>query len=790
MKAINTTNYNFLKNFRPELYKLAVKMEADLLIAPISILSYGTRFLEYILYDIARLNNYKVNKDSGFVNNIYELIQLGYLEFYLGDLLIKAYVFRNTSIHNTEITKALKNDKKDAFELNKRLFDIADVYYKNLTNDYEDHPYIEPNMNVKSKKESFSTIIKQEKNFNNCIICGESTIRTKSNFCTECDNLLNYREVLTKIITKKGTNVLLNRDDFDYGLKDQLIKDLINQGILEKVGNNYNIVNDELDKYYKVTDEFMEVDKFLQEFTEGHVKDPLNSEFYLSNDYPYSNVSNRINEFYIAELISIMENGFSQKYALEQIDVTESNLNYWYEDKKSDFVNGNKDRLFIQYNKLLIKDLFRLIEKGNPLTVEDDMIEFWSKYFTGFSEKLSKKLIKQKLKAFVELFKGGHSKREALSQVELTCEEFDEAISIHKVLADEYYDELEKRECCLLDYLKENSLAESLKKSNMELDDCISCEKLTEILQDRYLNYRLNSLSTSEACEKLTVAPQIIKSWFYDDIFMKRYAETRLNMFRNGAENYKSKSEILNDLEITNDELNEYISRGKSGEIEFIDYYDYFENVYYENRFRKFLVEFRKKKNLNMALKSAEVSQTELDDYLQSHDKYQEEFLNLKISFIVDYIVKKGKITPKMLKKTGLSKNDYRNLKSRIDRILLKKQVQLLTEATINDEIIYFASKEINCDWRDAFDWIYRGSCGDELFEKLADEYWLQAIRYINQGNSLLRKGESIGLLKRIIDPKPLGEYDLKYWQKWGLMDKNNVIRDIEDIKNIIKKNA
>lgn len=197
MTSKNTTNYKFLKNFKPELFKLAEKMEEDLLVTPISILAYATRFLEYILYDIAKDNKYKVNRESGFVNNIYELIQLDYLEYYLGDLMIKAYVFRNKSIHNTNIVQSLKDDKKTSHEMNRRLFDIADVYYKNLTNNYEEHTYIEPALADEDESE-ISTISRQDKVFDKCIVCGESTKFSKSNFCQEHDNLLNYREVLTK----------------------------------------------------------------------------------------------------------------------------------------------------------------------------------------------------------------------------------------------------------------------------------------------------------------------------------------------------------------------------------------------------------------------------------------------------------------------------------------------------------------------------------------------------------------------------------------------------------------
>ncbi|WP_298523421.1 hypothetical protein [uncultured Methanobrevibacter sp.] len=788
MSSINTTNYNFIKKFRPELYKLAVKMEEDLLITPVSMLAYSTRFLEYILYDIAKLNDYEVDKDIGFVKNIYDLIQQGFIEFDFGDLLIKAYYYRNSSIHNINITKSLKDDKKTAFELNRRLFDIADYYYKIITKDYEKHLYIEPKKIDKCPKEFISTIIKQEKTFDKCIICDESTVRTKSNFCTDCDNLLNYREVLTKIISEKGTNALLRKEDFDYAFKNQLIKDLTSKNILEEFGNNINIVNGELDKYFKLTDEFMEVDKFLSDFVNGYIEDPLNSRFYLSSEYPYNNVSNRIDEYYVGKVVNIMENGFSHQYALEQMGVLEFNLESWYENKKSEFIDGNKDKLFIKYNELLIKDSFRKIEKHDLKILDDEKIDFWSQYFTGFSEKLSKKLIKQKLKQFVEIFKKNYTKEEALNQVKLSEEEFNDAILIHKVLADKYFEEIEKREAILLNHIKEDSLDESLEKAKLEIEDFRKTQLLTEILQQRYLNYRLESLSTHEICGILTIDAHEVDSWLEDDSFKNRYAKVRLELFKSAAENYKTKSEILNELELSEDELNCYIDCGRSGDVRFMEYYDYFENVYYDNKFKTFLVQFRIEKNVNMALKNAELSQNELDDYLGTHDKFKEEFLNLRIYYIVDYLIKKGKINPKFLKKMGMAKKDYKNIEKRVTEELINKQVELMTDATLSNEILYKAASDVNCEIDVAFEFVYKGSLGDEKFMQLAEAYWSHVLSYINGANQNLKSGDPITALKKNINPILLGKYDFDYWIRWGLIDKDSNYLSVEDILEIIKR--
>ena len=467
MKSNNTTNYNFLKNFKPELFKLAEKMEEDLLATPVSILAYATRFLEYILYDIAKDNNHQVNRESGFVNNIYELIQLDYLEYYLGDLMIKAYVFRNKSIHNTNIVRALKDDKKTAQEMNRRLFDIADVYYKNLTNNYEEHLYVEPAFDEEDESE-ISTIIKQDKAFDKCIVCGESTKFSKSNFCQEHDKLLNYREVLTKIITNIGTDSLFRKTDFSYGFKDQLINDLIAMDVFERIGNDFKINKKNLDDLFILTDKFMDIDGFLSEFAKGYIKNPELSKFYLSDEYPYCEVSKRVGEYYAKNMVELMENGFSYQNALMHIGNKKLILNKWYDDKKSDFIDGLNDELFIKYNELLIEYFFKQMQNNKHPAISKDKIEFWSQYFEGFAENLDDLISEKQMDSFMQTYRRNSSKEQALSQTSITEDELERYMSKNDDANKRFKEETERRKRLMLVCIDDGlNFEEALEKSKL-----------------------------------------------------------------------------------------------------------------------------------------------------------------------------------------------------------------------------------------------------------------------------------------------------------------------------------
>lgn len=785
-------NYDFLKNIKPELYKLCLKMEEDLIITPVSMLAYSTRFLEYILYDIAKSKGYKVNTEIGFVKNIYELIQLNFIDFYFGDLLIKAYVFRNSSIHNTDVIKAIKDDKKTALELNKRLFDIADIFYGDSENDY-----VEPKFSNGMEK-NFIHILKQHKSFDNCIICGKSTIKSKSNFCQECDNLLNYREVISEFISKNGKNTFFKFSDLNYSEKTQMFNDLISRNIIEKVGNNYHFLANNLDEYFILTDYFMEIDDFLVNFINDDITNPIEYEMYGINEYPFEQVPIIVTDYYVGELIDYLKDGYSLEYSLQRVDITKSKLNSWYNSKKSEFIGGFKDNLFIEFNELLIKDYFKSIEKNEPKEISYIDVNFLSEYFDGFSDKYIKRLGKYKLKLTIDLLKMRYTKKDILNQLAITEEDLNQYLSIHKILADDYWDEINSRKNLFLKYVKDLSLNESLEKSKLTIDDIKKdreeffngnenefYQELTQILMNRYLMDRSIGLSTDEICSNLTIEKSEIDLWIDNDFadFQDEYNKIQLILFKKAISNEKSKTEILNDLEITEEELNEYIELGRQGVKQYTEYYDIFNNDYYPNLIKMFLKEFETS-TLNSALNKYDLTKEDLNKYF-NEDSYNK-FIEIKISKLVNRFIDKGKINKKFLDKLDLSKNEYSELKEDVDKKIMEKQLILLSDYISDGMITYYACIKVHCDLNICFDWILKGSLCENSFSELALAYWEENLLYINDANSDLRDKISERVVRKNFKPKV--RYDYDYWKKWGLISKKHVSLEKDDVKTILKK--
>ena len=136
----------------------------------------------------------------------------------------------------------------------------------------------------------------------------------------------------------------------------------------------------------------------------------------------------RLDYHYVLRIVNLYEHGFLYKTVLKHVDVNESDLNRRHNDKKSDFIDGNKDELFVKYDELLIEDLFKSLRKNNVLSASEETVEFWMNHFDGFSERLSDELSRVKLGLFLELFKIDSSKEGILNRFDIHEEELETPI--------------------------------------------------------------------------------------------------------------------------------------------------------------------------------------------------------------------------------------------------------------------------------------------------------------------------------------------------------------------------
>lgn len=373
MTSLNSKNFDFLCFDYPELYEICHDMEKNFVKAPVSIYVYATRFLEYLLHDIAKKCKKVVEKDKSFSENIENFKKAG-LNDNLAAHLISAYTLRN-EIHKHD--KSLKEDEKDASELHRELFDIANIY---CPNDYEIRNYTNPlsvekptkeNSLIEESKKETKSVIRQKKLFNKCIICGSPNKASKSNFCKDCDKLLNYRSVLSKIIDEKGKDSMITKYDFGDSSEKELMDYLISKNILKNIPDFYNFNIDNLENFLNLTEEYMEIDEFVFNLKKDRIDNPMNSKFYTKDNYPYKQVPKIIDEYSIDKEIKSLKLGYSLS----------SELKNWYDEKKSDFINGKPDKKFVELNEVLIEEYFNSFEENGHDSEYDSFIDFWLEYF-------------------------------------------------------------------------------------------------------------------------------------------------------------------------------------------------------------------------------------------------------------------------------------------------------------------------------------------------------------------------------------------------------------------------
>ena len=125
---MTTTNFDFLKDFNPEAYDIALQIEDEVTISPGSIKSYATTFLECIVDDmLVKTGNKDIIHRANYTPKVKKLSEFGHIKYSFESMLINAYKLRNTSHYSLQ--KSRDENKRIALELHEKLFHIAWRYF-------------------------------------------------------------------------------------------------------------------------------------------------------------------------------------------------------------------------------------------------------------------------------------------------------------------------------------------------------------------------------------------------------------------------------------------------------------------------------------------------------------------------------------------------------------------------------------------------------------------------------------------------------------------------------------
>ena len=122
------SNFDFLKTFNNDLYKIGVRLEDDVQTSPRAVTADATTFLELLVDDIYnRSDCKKENFKVPFYKKIDKLYRSGEISYVYKKKLQNAYNLRS-EIHNNY--KDIEQEFYIALDLHQKLYYIAKKYYR------------------------------------------------------------------------------------------------------------------------------------------------------------------------------------------------------------------------------------------------------------------------------------------------------------------------------------------------------------------------------------------------------------------------------------------------------------------------------------------------------------------------------------------------------------------------------------------------------------------------------------------------------------------------------------
>ena len=840
---MTTTLFDFLKNFNPEAYEIALQIEDEVTTSPASIKTYATTFLECIVDDmlVKSGNKNKVKPTANFTPKVKKLSMFDVIKYSFETQLINAYKLRNTAHYS--LKKTAEEDKRLALELHEKLFHIAWRYFNEFGgNEYNylgKPKYVPPfRENEEKKLVEVPNIERMEKIFDYCIICGRKNNSHYHNLCNSCNNRIEHVEDIINLKNHfEGKFTKRNIVDLGYSkpYSDALVRELLDEKLILKNDKAYCFNDECFDEYLNEIEMYGEIELVMSEFASGKLtlKDMKESEYYIKGRdsiKPFTQVYKIVSDTIFREFISQLELGIEISDIMEDTTITEEEINTWYAHQINAVKKGFKSRDFINYNKISIDSYLKLRASGktkdeilSELHLPDDIVDFWTeapiRELDYFKTSLDDVLMDLILNAIHQ----NRAKNDILEKYQISSDELERLLKTYDDFRQIYEREyISKRREEFLYYLNENNLDKSIEKANLSRDEVMEwlkdgekdfelkhhtelCEFYRNTLErfmKLYIRYRSNALSKSEAARKINKTPKTIDQWLRRDdyeIFRNFQIECQnitIKILINGLKKGLSLKQTSALADMNQNALKKLIKKGQDGDERYIELYNVYEDKYIPSCLKTFTEKIKTSK-LKKALKASHLTEQELNSYyisgLEGNEKFKEfsdEYFQFKLKNYTKEIINKGKTPSKAARNANFLPEDYEYRKDEIDKVLIENQLRIIIPLIEGGYILKPVADKINVNIETLFDWYIRGYEGDETFKHFSESYWENRIQPgVDDFQSLFNAGISEKFfLKHIIRKNVVPEY--KFWKKLGLFEYSNKMLEDGEQLNIIKENV
>ena len=810
------TNFDFLKDFDTTLWKLGNRIENQVNISPSGVKADATTFLEYILKQYLSSVNIPYNSRKNFSDQIDAVFREGGIQFGLKEKIKSAYNKRN-EIHG-DFEEIEKNEIATALELHKKLFYIAKKFYRD-SDEYDEYKgvplYKAPEVDLTDDEielleiPDFDEII--EFKYDYCVVCGEPNHHSYSIFCEKCNQEIDNANNFISIRNSFGKDSKFTREDLiEYGIHEAYVNRLIfslNKSDMFKVkGREYRFNNSNLDSFLDKIDKFIKVGELIIQFREdkitpSEIKQTKEYKQGSFKQYPFYQFYKVINEEIINKFEKDLLTTENIWDSIEYTTISPKELNRWYNIQLNQYKKNRINESFVIFNNLLIDEFLFLKRQGikdkdiiAKLNIFKEMYEFFPKFrenFTSDIEEIKKDLI-------INALSENKSRNEAIELAGITQKEYDDIIKYSKFKGNEFNTKYERiineRKESLLINLTDNDLMVSCELTKVNVDDFYTWYdeakiddefyiNSTKILMKKFLSERKTGKTKAQACETIGLKESVVNYWLKrkDKIFDKFQDDNRkvtVDLILKGFKDNKSKKEISRDVEVSIDKINSYLLLGQRGSSLYQELFTYYESEVIPRNLSRFLNEI-KNKSFKKALNTVDLTEKELNYFYNKNSEFHDKYLAIKKNkYINERLDDINHDTS--LKRSNLSEDEYLQLKDEIDVIILNEKMELVKKEILHDKKTEVAAKHAGVTFDDIYGWYYKGKSDEEFkdfSEFFYDHYIEPNVLWVNK---LLGRNHSIESILRIFEIN-FTERDFEIWQKEGLIDKENVIVNLND---------
>lgn len=759
------SNFDFLKDYDNDLYKLGNRIEENVNASPAAVKTYATPFLEHVLKLLLEKIGRKYNSRKDFYYQLDAVYREGKINYSFKQKIYGAYQLRN-KIHDN-IEEMERSEYLIAQQLHKNLYNIAKKMYRDFSPAYDPFmgvPEFKPIEVEKSTEElelieipDFSEVI--EINYDYCIICGEPNHSNYSLCCEKCNRVMDNANNFITIRNTFGSDARLTKEDLiEYGIPEgyvnQLVNSMVRERMLDVKGRYITFNNMHLDEYLSKIDNYIAVCELITKFREdkmsaGEIKETR--EYRLGSRkelpfYQFYKITNR-------EIIKKFENDLVTTRdlwkSIEYTTITEDQLERWYKRQLGHYRRGERNGPFIVFNDLLIGEYLDLKRCGElesdikaQLNITDEIYDFWIVYDKRFTSKIKE----INIELLSEAITAGKTKSEVIEYAGVTLREYEDLIKVSDFNDTEFSRlrkrEIESRKRQFIKYLFNYDLPIACKKAKITLEDFYDYyeeydvesdfyKKSTRMLMDKYLFQRKRGKTKMEAIDEVKIKQSYYNRWSkrsaYAD-FRDREMDVIVELILKGLRQNKSFEEISQTADVSVSSIKSYIQVGKKGSKTFKPLSDYYENVIIPEKISGFL-KANDKKTIRKALESTGMTYDEIDGYYQlgrkGDEKYvpfYETFFEIKKRNYVFYIAKK-KSHKIAMRESHLTQDEFDSSQSDLEELLRKLRFNLVMEAISNNKTSNIAAGKANCTVDEIYEWYFRGKDGDEDYVEFYENF-------------------------------------------------------------------